>query len=83
MPIIAKDTPFGLIWLSIPDPVTVELWRRLVGQIEPAALALLLHVDERTLRRWWSGDAKIPWAAAELARRILSELPKDDPAWII
>jgi hypothetical protein len=35
-----------------------------------SAAARALHVDGRTMRRWIAGESPMPWAAAELLRRM-------------
>lgn len=64
-----------------PDPVPLVHWHALAGPLEPAAVAQLLHVSERTQSRWWGGQQPVPWAAAELLRRLIAELPADSPAF--
>ena len=34
--------------------------------------ARLLRVDERTARKWCTGERQMPWAAGELLRRLLA-----------
>lgn len=54
-----------------PDPVPPAYIRAMADRVGgQRAAARLLHVDERTLRRWVAGDRSCPWAVAELLRRM-------------
>lgn len=56
-----------------PDPVTQEWVRTLLEDSGTSQLqaAQMLHVDARTMRRWCLAEVSMPWAAAELLRRLL------------
>lgn len=63
---------------ATPDPVPADwiraLCERAGGQ---RAAARLVRVDERNVRRWCSGDAGCPWAAAEcLAAYVVGRRPR-------
>lgn len=38
-----------------------------------AQLAAILHVADRSIRAWRAGDSVVPWATAELVRRMALE----------
>jgi transcriptional regulator with XRE-family HTH domain len=60
---------------TAPDPVTVDWLRDLLERrsCTQREAARLLHVDDVTVRRWATGARGVPWAAAELLRRLLDE----------
>lgn len=67
--------------LQTSDPVDIAIldaadgWQGLCNQAGgQRQAAKLLHVDERTMRRWVAGDRAGPWAAAELLRRMAKDL---------
>lgn len=63
-----------------PNPVTIPYLLALCEQVGgQRAAARLLRVNERTLRRWVSGDSECPWCAAELLRRLAKEIEKPSP----
>lgn len=80
---MSDDIPAGRIFckLFIADPVPHDTWLALTGVLEPAAGQQMLHVNERTWSRWHSGAQPVPWAAAELLRRLIGELPPGDRAF--
>jgi hypothetical protein len=55
-----------------PDPVTTAYLLQLIDMagISQQEAARQLRVDPRTMRRWLAGDCSIPWANAELLRRL-------------
>jgi DNA-binding transcriptional regulator YdaS (Cro superfamily) len=56
--------------IIVTIPHLLALCEQVGGQ---RAAARLLHVDERTVRRWVAGDRECPWCAAELLRRLATE----------
>lgn len=60
---------------AAPDTITVEWIRALLERhgCTQREAAKLLHVDERTMRKWCCGEREMPWAAGELLRRLLLE----------
>jgi DNA-binding transcriptional regulator YiaG len=60
-----------------PDPITQEWLRSLLegAQVTQQEAAKLLHVDDRTMRRWCCGERAMPWAAGELLRRLVTGRP--------
>jgi len=58
-----------------PEPPTVEWLRALLAEYETTQgeAARLLRVDPVTVRRWATRERAIPWAAAELLRRMLTD----------
>jgi hypothetical protein len=63
--------------LAYADAVAMAATGRDSGPSRPAAgqraAARALHVDERTVRKWCAGDRPMPWAAAELLRRLADD----------
>jgi DNA-binding transcriptional regulator YdaS (Cro superfamily) len=58
-----------------PTTVTITHLLALCEQVGgQRAAARLLRVDERTVRRWVAGDRECPWCAAELLRRLATEM---------
>lgn len=45
------------------------------------AAAELLHISERTMRRWCAGTVPMPWASAELLRLTLIERSHRNSLW--
>jgi uncharacterized protein with PIN domain len=67
-----------------PNPVTVPYLLALCEQVGgQRAASRLLRVNERTLRRWVSGDSECPWCAAELLRRLAKEIEDQKPKTLI
>lgn len=66
---------------AAPDPITVDWLRALLErhQVTQREAASLVKVEDRTMRRWCAGDSPMPWAAAELLRRLLRERAKPSP----
>jgi DNA-binding transcriptional regulator YiaG len=55
-----------------PDAISVDELRALLGKLNlsTGAAARLLGVNDRTVRRWWSGDAPTPPPVARFLRYI-------------
>lgn len=63
-------------------PIDPDKFRetRLLARLTQQQAASLLHVTERTVRHWESGEAAIPYAAYKLLR-ILTGYDLPGPAW--
>lgn len=72
--LIAVRKAAPVIPVTAPDPITVEWLRDLLERhhITQREAARLLRVDERTARKWATGERQMPWAAGELLRRLVT-----------
>jgi len=68
MPILTTISP-------APSPCPAEYLKKLLSEhkLHRMGVAVIVKVDIRTVHRWCSGERAIPWAAAELLRRVLEE----------
>lgn len=75
LPEMPDPVPLPAIrWLcvALADALSTGDAGRAHGSLGQRAAARALHVEDRTIRRWVSGERPMPWAAAELLRRLAS-----------
>lgn len=61
--------------MHAPDPITKDWLRDLLESTHTtqAEAARFLHVDDRTMRKWATGERQMPWASGELLRRMIGK----------